>query len=55
MSWWIWVSLALTWVVLSCGGALWLGASARVVRRKEYEAAHRWGDDAVESQWRDVA
>lgn len=55
MPWWIWVSALLAWGVLAVGVALWLGAAAAVVRRKEHEAMHRrWEGDPVDS-WRDAA
>lgn len=50
MPWWMWVGLLLGWVVLACGAAVWMGASAKVIRAKEREAARSWRDDDVE--WR---
>jgi hypothetical protein len=51
MPWWMWVSTLLAWVVLASAGALWLGASAKVVRRREREAAHRRHDDPLGREW----
>jgi hypothetical protein len=49
MVWWIWASALLAWVVLACGAALGLGASAKVVQARERERAARpWDDEDVE-------
>ena len=49
MAWWIWAFTLLAWVVLACGAALWLGASAQALRAREREqAAGPWDDEDVE-------
>lgn len=54
MAWWLWVSVVLTWTAVASGCALWLGASAKAVRREE-QAAHPWDDEAIEREWHDAA
>jgi hypothetical protein len=50
MAWWIWASTLLAWVVLACGAALWLGASAKVVQARERAHTPRPWDDGEGDQ-----
>ncbi|SDF58446.1 hypothetical protein SAMN05660485_03682 [Blastococcus fimeti] len=55
MPWWMWVGISLAWVLLAVGAALWLGASAKVVREQESRAVPYGSDESVDWEWRDVA
>jgi hypothetical protein len=46
MPWWMWVGVTLAWVLLACGVAVFLGASAKVVRVEE-ERAFPYRDDEI--------
>lgn len=48
MPWWTWVAVALTWLVVGSGFALWLGAAAAVVQRREHPTA---GSRDVPAGW----
>lgn len=48
MPWWMWVGIALAWVLLAFGAAVFLGASARVVRAEEERALPGRDDEIVD-------
>ena len=52
MPWWMWVGISLAWVLLAFGAAVFLGASAKIVRREEERAFPYRDDEAVD--WADA-
>ena len=49
MPWWVW--LLVLWCVLALVGGLWLGAAAKVVRRRERARL----DASIDQEWRALA
>ncbi len=48
MPWWMWVRISSAWVLLAFGAAVFLTASAKVVRAEEERAFLCWDDEFVD-------